>query len=62
MKGVRFAEVSDLSCMVHTLQFVINDGLSSQKALIDIIAKQRLKHIQEDLGLPEYNFIQAIPT
>uniref|UniRef100_A0A8C5LYW3 BED-type domain-containing protein n=1 Tax=Leptobrachium leishanense TaxID=445787 RepID=A0A8C5LYW3_9ANUR len=77
VKGMRLAEVSDLSCMAHTLQLVVNDSLSSQRALIDIIAmlkrcaghfhhsilaKQRLKCIQEDLGLPKNNLIQAVPT
>ena len=76
VKGMRLAEVSDLSCMAHTLQLVVNDGLSNQKALLDItmlkkcaghfhhsvLAKQRLRCIQEDLGLPKNNLIQAVQT
>uniref|UniRef100_A0A8C5QMC0 BED-type domain-containing protein n=1 Tax=Leptobrachium leishanense TaxID=445787 RepID=A0A8C5QMC0_9ANUR len=77
VKGMRLAEVSDLSCMAHTLQLVVNEGLSSQRALIDIIAmlkrcathfhhsiiaKQRLRSIQEDLDLPKNSLIQAVPT
>ncbi|KAM8934218.1 zinc finger BED domain-containing protein 4-like [Pelodytes ibericus] len=77
VKGMRLAEVSDLSCMAHTLQLVVNDGLSSQRAVIDIIAmlkkcashfhhsfiaKHRLRCIQSDLGLPKSSLIQAVPT
>ncbi|XP_040264744.1 LOW QUALITY PROTEIN: zinc finger BED domain-containing protein 4-like [Bufo bufo] len=78
VKGMKLAEVSDLSCMAHTLQLVVNDGLSSQRAVIDIayamlkkcashfhhsfIAKHRLRCIQSDLGLPQNSLIQAVPT
>ncbi|XP_040271834.1 LOW QUALITY PROTEIN: zinc finger BED domain-containing protein 4-like [Bufo bufo] len=76
VKGMKLAEVSDLSCMAHTLQLV-NDGVSSQRAVIDIIAmlkkcashfhhsfiaKHRLRCIQSDLGLPQNSLIQAVPT
>ncbi|XP_071032078.1 uncharacterized protein [Oncorhynchus clarkii lewisi] len=77
MKGVRLAELPDFSCSAHTLQLVINDGLSSQRAVLNIIAvlkscathfdqsvlaKQRLGAIQEELGLPKHSIIQAFQT
>lgn len=42
VKGLKLAEVADLSCSAHTLQLVINEGIASQRAIVDIIAK--LKH------------------
>lgn len=77
VKGMRLAELPDFSCSAHTLQLVINDGLSSQRAVLDIIAmlkscathfdhsvlaKQRLRAIQEELGLPKHSIIQAVQT
>ncbi|XP_029966352.1 zinc finger BED domain-containing protein 4-like [Salarias fasciatus] len=77
VKGMRLAELPDLSCTAHSLQLVVHDGLSSQRAVTDVIAiirkcathfhhsvlaKQRLRVIQKDLGLPQHNIIQAVPT
>nr|CAB3267852.1 ZF(BED)-4 zinc finger protein [Phallusia mammillata] len=77
VKGVRLAELQDLSCSAHTLQLVVNDGLTSQRAITDtiamlkkcaanvhhsIVAKQLLQDIQRGLGLPQHNLIQAVPT
>uniref|UniRef100_A0A3Q1EVB9 HAT C-terminal dimerisation domain-containing protein n=1 Tax=Acanthochromis polyacanthus TaxID=80966 RepID=A0A3Q1EVB9_9TELE len=77
VKGLKLAEVPDLSCSAHTLQLVINEGLASQRAIVDIIAKlkhcathfnhsilakQRLQKIQSDLGLPLHNILQDVPT
>ncbi|XP_064816522.1 uncharacterized protein LOC135533058 [Oncorhynchus masou masou] len=77
VKGVRLAEPPDFSCSAHTLQLVINDGLSCQRAVLNIIAmlescathfdhsvlaKQRLRAIQEELGLPKHSIIQAVQT
>ncbi len=77
VKGLRLADIPDHSCTAHSLQLVVNDGLASQRAVIDVIAilkkcvthfqhsilaKQRLRKIQRDLGLPEHNLIQAVPT
>ncbi|KAK1901868.1 Zinc finger BED domain containing protein 4 [Dissostichus eleginoides] len=74
VKGMRLAELPDLSCTAHSLQLVVIDGLSSQRAVIDvtamlkkcathfhhsILAKQRLRAFQKDLGLPEHNLVQA---
>lgn len=77
LKGMRLDELPDLSCTAHSLQLVVNDGLSCQRTVTDIIAiikkcathfhhsvlaKQRLRDIQKDLGLPQHNIIQAVPT
>jgi hypothetical protein len=77
VKGMRLTEVPDLSCSAHTLQLVVNDGINSQRAVKDIVAKlkssathfnnsrlakQRLKAIQKDLDLPEHRIIQSVPT
>uniref|UniRef100_A0AAQ5YIA3 BED-type domain-containing protein n=1 Tax=Amphiprion ocellaris TaxID=80972 RepID=A0AAQ5YIA3_AMPOC len=77
VKGLKLAEVTDLSCSAHTLQLVINEGIASQRAIVDIIAKlkhctthfnhsilakQRLQKIQSDLGLPQHAILQDVPT
>ncbi|RXN24106.1 zinc finger BED domain-containing 4-like protein [Labeo rohita] len=77
VKGMRLAELPDLSCTARTLQLIVNEGLSSQRAVLDIIAilkscathfghsvlaKQRLRAIQEEVGVPVHNIIQAVPT
>ncbi|KAL7384917.1 hypothetical protein ABVT39_011416 [Epinephelus coioides] len=74
---MRLAEMPDLSCCAHALQLVVNEHLSSQRVMGDIIskpktcamhfnhsvlAKQHLRAIQEDLGLPQHGVIQAVPT
>lgn len=77
IKGMRLTEVPDLSCSAHTLQLVVNDGINSQRAVMDIVAKlkssathfnhsilakQRLKDIQKELDLPQHRIIQSVPT
>ncbi len=77
VKGMRLAEVPDLSCGAHTLQLVVNDGINSQQAVADIVAKlkssathfnhsvlakQHLKNIQKELDLPQHRIIQSVPT
>ncbi len=77
VKGMRIAELPDMSCSAHILQLVVNDGLNSQRAVLNILsvmrscathfnhsllAKQRLAVIQQDLGLPAHSIIQAVPT
>ncbi|XP_078112300.1 zinc finger BED domain-containing protein 4-like [Sander vitreus] len=76
IKGMRLIEVPDLSCSAHTLQLVVNDGINSQRAVMDIVAKlkssathfnhsilakQRLKDIQKELDLPQHRIIQLVP-
>ncbi|XP_065130356.2 zinc finger BED domain-containing protein 4-like [Paramisgurnus dabryanus] len=77
VKGMRLAEMPDLSCSAHTLQLIINDGLSSQRVVGDILAKlkriathfnhsviaqQRLSVIQKEVGVPQHSILQAVPT
>lgn len=77
VKGMRLVEMPDLSCSAHILHLVINDGLSSQRVVVDILAKlkkiathfnhsvtaqQRLSKIQEELGVPQHSIIQAVQT
>lgn len=77
VKGIRLTEVPDLSCSAHKLQLVVNDGINSQRAVTDIVAKlkssathfnhsilakQCLKDIQKDLDLPQHTIIQLVPT
>ncbi|XP_063746153.1 zinc finger BED domain-containing protein 4-like, partial [Eleginops maclovinus] len=77
VKGLRLAEIPDLSCSAHTIQLVVNDGINSQRVVLDInaklkniakhfnhsvLAKQKLKKIQQELGLPEHSILQSEPT
>ncbi|XP_030640801.1 zinc finger BED domain-containing protein 4-like [Chanos chanos] len=77
VKGMKLVDLPDLSCTAHLLQLVVNDGLMSQRAVIDItamlkkcathfhhsvLAKERLGAIQNELGLPKHSLIQAVPT
>ncbi|KAK7913512.1 hypothetical protein WMY93_013723 [Mugilogobius chulae] len=77
IKGLRVAEVPGLSCSAHTLQLVINDGLTAQRAVSDMIAKfkriathfnhsvvaqQRLAVIQTEMGVPHHSIVQSVPT
>lgn len=77
IKGMRLIEIPDLSCSAHTLQLVVNDGINSQRAVMEIVAKlkssathfnhsilakQRLKDIQKELDLPQHRIIQSVPT
>jgi len=77
IKGLRLADIPDLSCSAHTLQLVVNEGISSQRAVGDVIAKlktcathfshsvlakQRLSDIQKELDLSMYRIIQSVPT
>ncbi|XP_060796685.1 zinc finger BED domain-containing protein 4-like [Neoarius graeffei] len=77
VKGMRLTELPDLSCSAHTLQLVVNDGVSSQRAVADIVAKlkssathfnhsvlakQHLREIQKELDLPQHRIIQSVPT
>lgn len=77
VKGCNDAQLKSISCFIHTLQLVINDGLSSQRALSDLIATcrkivghfshsssavQKLKAIQKELDMPENKLVQDVPT
>uniref|UniRef100_A0A0K2VJE5 Zinc finger BED domaincontaining protein 4like [Oreochromis niloticus] n=1 Tax=Lepeophtheirus salmonis TaxID=72036 RepID=A0A0K2VJE5_LEPSM len=77
VKGMHFSEIPDLSCSAHILDLVINDGLSSQRVAVNIMAKlkkiatdfhhsvtavQRLSKIQEELGVPQHFIIQTVQT
>lgn len=77
VKGLRLAEIPDLSCSAHTIQLMVIDGISSQRAVLDVnaklkniakhfnhsvLAKQNLKKIQKELGLPQHSIIQSEPT
>lgn len=67
VKGMRLAEVPDLSCTTYTLQLVVHDGLSNQRAITDVTAtlKKCTTHFHHfisyrELGLPKHNIIQAV--
>lgn len=77
IKGMRLTEVPDFSCSAHILQLVVNEGINSQRAVMDIVAKlksnathfnhsilakQHLKDIQKELYLQQHRIIQLVPT
>ena len=39
VKGLRLTDVPDLSCSAHTIQLVVNDGINSQRVVLDVNAK-----------------------
>lgn len=47
VKGMRLADMPDLSCSAHTLQLVIKDVLNFQRVVMDVVAK--LKKISKAL-------------
>ncbi|XP_066588089.1 zinc finger BED domain-containing protein 4-like [Prorops nasuta] len=64
-------------CFIHTLQLIVQDGIKSQRAIADVIAKskrivthfnhsqvacEKLQIIQEKLGLPKKKLIQDVET
>lgn len=77
VKAMSDAELPDLGCFAHTLQLVVNEGVLSQRTVIDLIATARkivghfrrsclaydqLREIQRNLGLPQHCLIQDEPT
>lgn len=77
VKAMTITEYSHFSCMAHTLQLIVNEGLSSQRVVVDLVAnlkriathfnhstlaKHRLKNIQADLGLPQHAITQCVST
>lgn len=77
VKGMRLADMPDLSCNAHTHQVVINDGLNFQRLVMDVVAKlkkisnalqplssctARLSLIHDEVGVPQHSVIEAMPT
>ena len=70
VKAMSDALLPDLGCLAHTLQLVVNDGVLSQRAVIDMLAIARrsclaydhLRDIQRNLGLPQHRLVQDEPT
>ena len=76
-KPMNDVSLQHFGCFAHSLQLVIQDGLLSQRAVIDIIAicksivghfhsssvaSHNLKRIQESLNVPQHKLIQNIST
>lgn len=39
--GLRMAELPGIPCSIHTLQLVVNEGLKSQRAIIDAVSRAK---------------------
>ena len=72
-KAMLDASLQHFGCFAHSLQLVIQDGLLSQRAVIDIIAICKSivdiftihllpPIIQESLNVPQHKLIQNIST
>ena len=76
-KTMRDASLPQFGCFAHSLQLAINDGLLSQRAVIDAIAvcksivrhfhrssiaSHNLKRIQQSLDIPQHKLKQDITT
>ena len=77
VKAMKDAKLPDLGCFAHTLQLIVHDGVLSQRAVINILAicrkivghfkhsslaYSKLRHIQENLSLPQHKLKQDEPT
>lgn len=77
MKGSREAKLPSMGCFAHTLQLVVNEGVLSQRAVIDILAisrkivghfkhstlaYHRLNEIQDKLSMDNHRLVQDEPT
>lgn len=78
VKGMRLAEMPNLSCSAHTLQLIIHDGLSNQRVVLvgilaklqrtathfnhSVVAQQWLHVPQEEVGVPQHSVLQAVPA
>ena len=77
VKAMSDATLPSFGCFAHSLQLVVNDGVLSQGAVTELLstsrkivghfrrsclAKNRLKEIQSNLGLPLHQLIQDEPT
>lgn len=76
-KALDDGNLASLPCMAHTLQLAVNEGLLSQRSIIDVVATgrkiighfkhsalaySRLHDIQEQLGQPKKRLQQDVPT
>jgi len=67
----------DIRCFAHTLQLAINDSISSQRAIVDLLAiarsivghfsrseqaRRRLEEIQDSQNFPKLEMVQSVPT
>lgn len=77
VKAMKDAAFPDLGCFAHTFQLIVNDGVLSQRAVVDTLAVCRkivghfrrsslaycrLKEIQQNLGLAQHRLKQDEPT
>ena len=76
VKAMSDGDFEDLGCFAHTLQLVINDGILSQRAVIDLtichqivrhfkhspLVYDRLKSIQDRLQLKQHRLKQDVST
>ena len=77
VKAMSDRDFEDLGCFAHTLQLVINDGILSQRVVIDLLAicrqivghfkrsplaYDRLKLIQDRLRLKKHRLKQDVST
>ena len=77
MKASREAGLPSMGCFAHTLQLVVNEGVLSQRAVIDILAisrkivghfkhstlaYHRLNEIQDKLSMDKHRLVQDEPT
>lgn len=75
--GLRNAGMPNISCLAHTLQLVIDDGVLAQPCVVNLLVASRrlvghfkrsnanlhaLSRIQEQLGLNKHRLIQDEPT
>ncbi|MCH9715790.1 MAG: hypothetical protein K0U52_01720 [Gammaproteobacteria bacterium] len=77
VKAINDAGIIGQGCLAHTLQLVVQDGVLSQRAVLDVLAVCRrivghFKHsataccafqkIQQNLGIPQHTLKQDVPT
>ena len=77
VKAMSDATLPSFGCFAHSLQLVVNDGVLSQRAVTELLstsrkivghfrrsclAKNRMREIQSNLGLPLHQLIQDEPT
>ncbi|XP_028648029.2 zinc finger BED domain-containing protein 4 isoform X1 [Erpetoichthys calabaricus] len=77
VSGAKVFEMPELSCSAHLLQRIISEGLHSHKVVKDIltkvkqcathfqhsvVAQRRLSAIQEEVGVPQNDIIQIVPS